>query len=48
LLEVVDERGSPGGRVCPAGTPLLQPTDERRRTGSQYTPRDLSVRPGTS
>ena len=34
LVEVVDERGSPGGRVCPAGTPLLQPTDERRRTGS--------------
>lgn len=43
LLEVVDERGSPGGRVCPAGTPLLQPTDERRRTGSHYTPRDLTA-----
>jgi hypothetical protein len=43
LLEVVDERGSPDGRVCPAGTPLLQPTDERRRTGSHYTPRDLTA-----
>jgi hypothetical protein len=43
LLEVVDERGSPGGRVCPVGTPLLQPTDERRRTGSHYTPRDLTA-----
>ncbi len=42
LLAVVDERGSPGGRVWPAGTPLLQPTDERRRTGSHYTPRDLT------
>ena len=43
MLEVVDERGSPGGRVSPAGTPLLQPTDERRRTGSHYTPRDLTA-----
>ena len=25
-----------------AGTPLLQPTDERRRTGSHYTPRSLT------
>jgi hypothetical protein len=43
LLEVVDERGSPGGHVCLIGTPLLQPTDERRRTGSHYTPRDLTA-----
>jgi len=43
LLEVVDERGSPAGRVCSAGTPLLQPTDERRRTGSHYTPRGLTA-----
>lgn len=43
LLDVVDERGSPGGRVWPKGTPLLQPTDERRRTGSHYTPRDLTA-----
>ena len=25
-----------------AGTPILQPTDERRRTGSHYTPRSLT------
>ena len=25
--------------ACSSGTPLLQPTDERRRTGSHYTPR---------
>ena len=43
LLAVVDERGSPGGRVWPVGTPLLQPTDERRRSGSHYTPRDLTA-----
>jgi hypothetical protein len=42
LLPIVDERGSPGGHVAPPGTPLLQPTDERRRTGSHYTPRSLT------
>ena len=37
---LVDERGSPGAaQLSPPGTPLLQPTDERRRTGSHYTPR---------
>ena len=41
LRPIVDERGSPHGPV-PAGTPLLQPTDERRRTGSHYTPRSLT------
>lgn len=41
LRPVVDERGSPHGPV-PPGTPLLQPTDERRRTGSHYTPRALT------
>ena len=39
---IVDERGSPGGAIAPAGTPILQPTDERRRTGSHYTPRSLT------
>jgi hypothetical protein len=39
---VVDLRASPGRRLVPAGTPLLQPTDERRRTGSHYTPRSLT------
>ena len=42
LRPLVDERGSPGGHVSPPGTPLLQPTDERRRTGSHYTPRSLT------
>ncbi|MBN9562778.1 MAG: N-6 DNA methylase [Alphaproteobacteria bacterium] len=42
LLPLVDERGSPGGAIAAPGTPLLQPTDERRRTGSHYTPRDLT------
>ena len=42
LRPIVDERGSPGGAVSPPGTPLLQPTDERRRTGSHYTPRTLT------
>lgn len=39
---MVDERGSPRHVVAPAGTPILQPTDERRRTGSHYTPRSLT------
>lgn len=38
----VDERASPGATASPPGTPLLQPTDERRRTGSHYTPRTLT------
>lgn len=39
---IIDERGSPHRRTAPAGTPILQPTDERRRTGSHYTPRSLT------
>jgi N-6 DNA Methylase len=42
LLPLVDERGSPGGQTVPTGTPVLQPTDERRRSGSHYTPRSLT------
>ncbi len=42
LRAIVDERGSPGGHPSPPATPLLQPTDERRRTGSHYTPRSLT------
>lgn len=38
----VDERASPGGMLSRPGAPLLQPTDERRRTGSHYTPRSLT------
>jgi hypothetical protein len=39
---IVDERGSPKKHETAAGTPILQPTDERRRTGSHYTPRSLT------
>jgi len=42
LDTLVDERASPGKRIAPSGTPILQPTDERRRTGSHYTPRTLT------
>jgi hypothetical protein len=42
LDSVVDERGSPKKHMAFAGTPILQPTDERRRTGSHYTPRSLT------
>ncbi|SDK28051.1 MULTISPECIES: Eco57I restriction-modification methylase domain-containing protein [Bradyrhizobium] len=43
LRPIVDERASPGGALSPPGSPLLQPTDERRRTGSHYTPRSLTA-----
>lgn len=43
LDSIVDERGSPKKRIAPAGTPILQPTGERRRTGSHYTPRSLTA-----
>ncbi|HWE99126.1 MAG TPA: DNA methyltransferase [Caulobacteraceae bacterium] len=39
---VIDERASPARRIVQAGTAILQPTDERRRTGSHYTPRSLT------
>jgi N-6 DNA Methylase len=42
LDPLADERGSPRKHAAPAGTPILQPTDERRRTGSHYTPRSLT------
>lgn len=42
LEAVVDERASPNKQVLPAGAVILQPTDERRRTGSHYTPRSLT------
>ena len=42
LRSAVDERASPGATPAPPGTPLLQPTDERRRSGSHYTPRSLT------
>ncbi len=40
LERVVDRDATPD--VVPAGTPVLQPTDERRRSGSHYTPRSLT------
>jgi hypothetical protein len=40
---IVDERGSPRHAIASAGTPTLQPTHERRRTGSHYTPRNLTA-----
>jgi hypothetical protein len=43
LDSIVDERGSPLHAIAPAGSPILQPTDERRRTGSHYTPRSLTA-----
>lgn len=42
LDPLVDERASPRRVRTPAGTPILQPTDERRGTGSHYTPRSLT------
>jgi hypothetical protein len=42
LDPIVDERGSPKKHETPPGLPILQPTDERRRTGSHYTPRSLT------
>ncbi|HEY8124533.1 MAG TPA: DNA methyltransferase [Methylocystis sp.] len=42
LDSIVDERGSPRKQVAASGAPILQPTDERRRTGSHYTPRSLT------
>jgi hypothetical protein len=42
LDPIADERGSPRRAALGAGTPILQPTEERRRTGSHYTPRDLT------
>jgi len=42
LDSIVDERASPRKRELAQGTPILQPTDERRRTGSHYTPRSLT------
>jgi hypothetical protein len=42
LGKLIDERGSPRGEPSAPGAPILQPTDERRRSGSHYTPRSLT------
>jgi hypothetical protein len=43
LLTALDKRLSPRVKgTIPAGSMYLQPTEERRRTGSHYTPRSLT------
>src|SRR5882672_11429650 len=42
LDAIVDERASLRKHEAAPGTPIRQPTDERRRTGSHYTPRSLT------
>jgi len=39
---LVDERASPKAAPIGKGSPYLQPTEERRRSGSHYTPRSLT------
>ncbi|MGO9743554.1 MAG: DNA methyltransferase [Roseiarcus sp.] len=39
---LVDERASPKATPLGPGTPYLRPTEERRRSGSHYTPRSLT------
>jgi N-6 DNA Methylase len=41
LAGVIDARITP--RPLPAGVPVLQPTQSRRRSGSHYTPRSLTA-----
>jgi hypothetical protein len=38
----IDLRASPDSAPIGAGAPYLQPTEERRRSGSHYTPRSLT------
>ncbi|MBB2817297.1 UNVERIFIED_ORG: hypothetical protein GGD59_000515 [Rhizobium esperanzae] len=38
----IDLRAMPDGSAISLGTPYLQPTAERRRSGSHYTPRSLT------
>ena len=40
LHRLVDRSATPA--LVPAGTPVLQPTEERRRSGSHYTPPSLT------
>ncbi|MBU3888767.1 Eco57I restriction-modification methylase domain-containing protein [Methylosinus sp. KRF6] len=39
---LVDDRASPKATPIGPGAPFLQPTEERRRSGSHYTPRSLT------
>ena len=40
LHRLIDRSATP--MIVPAGTPVLQPTEERRRSGSHYTPPSLT------
>lgn len=42
LGSAIDKRASANAAPIGRGTPYLQPTDERRRSGSHYTPRSLT------
>lgn len=42
LGSAIDKRASANASPIGRGTPYLQPTDERRRSGSHYTPRSLT------
>lgn len=42
LGSAIDKRASANDAPIGRGTPYLQPTDERRRSGSHYTPRSLT------
>lgn len=39
---LIDLRATPDGSAIASGIPYLQPTEERRRSGSHYTPRSLT------
>lgn len=39
---LIDLRATPDSTAIAPGTPYLQPTEERRRSGSHYTPRSLT------
>lgn len=39
---LIDMRATPDGSAIAPGIPYLQPTEERRRSGSHYTPRSLT------
>lgn len=39
---LIDLRATPDGSAIGLGAPYLQPTEERRRSGSHYTPRSLT------
>jgi len=44
LARIIDVEATPDKQVLPAGSLILQPSLERRRSGSHYTPRTLTGR----